>query len=400
MVGEEKNSAEVTAKEPAKQRSEEAKSDTRKPTSGFCAKQGCGKVATLQCPKCLKLGLPSTYFCDKTCFKDAWNAHKAVHKEAALRLAFKPPPFNYTGKLRPHYVTPMRKVPAHIKKPDYADTGKPVSENTPARDKIVIHTKEQIKRIRHICKIGREVLDLAGQMVKPGVTTEAIDAKVHEWSIERGAYPSPLNYHFFPKSCCTSPNEVICHGIPDARPLEDGDIVNIDISVYKNGFHGDLNETFLVGNVDDESKHLVKTTYDSLMLAIKACKPGMFVRDFGKIISKHCNKRRLSVVRSYCGHGIGEMFHCAPNVPHYSKNKAIGICKPGMVFTIEPMINIRSFRDKTWPDGWTSVTADGLRSAQFEHTLLVTETGCEVLTARTKNSVPFHWEKEEQKAKS
>mmetsp|Transcript_12641 Transcript_12641/g.17522 ORF Transcript_12641/g.17522 Transcript_12641/m.17522 type:complete len:354 (+) Transcript_12641:159-1220(+) len=342
------------------------------------------------------MGLPSTYYCNKECFSKAWKQHNQVHKEYAKRLEFKPPSFDYTGPLRPHYVTPMRRVPDTIPKPDYALTGKPISEMQ-HKDKVVIHTKQQIKGIREACRVGREVLDLAGQMVKPGVTTEEIDRKVHDWCIERGAYPSPLNYHGFPKACCTSPNEVICHGIPDARPLQDGDIVNIDISVFKNGYHGDLNETYLVGDVDEESKRLVKTTYESLMLAIQACKPGTFIRDFGKIISKYCNKRKYSVVRSYCGHGIGELFHCAPNVPHYSKNKAVGICKPGMIFTIEPMINTKSWRDRTWPDNWTSVTADGLRSAQFEHTLLVTETGCEVLTARTKNSVPFFWEESSTK---
>uniref|UniRef100_A0A7S3YVT8 Methionine aminopeptidase n=2 Tax=Lotharella globosa TaxID=91324 RepID=A0A7S3YVT8_9EUKA len=352
-------------------------------------------MATLQCPKCLKLGLPSTYYCDKKCFTQAWKAHNQIHKEHARRLAFKPPSFAYTGKLRPHYVTPMRKVPAHIKKPDYAISGTPVSEMRD-KDKVVILNEKQIEGLREACRVGREVLDLAGHMVKPGVTTEEIDVKVHQWCIERGAYPSPLNYHNFPKSCCTSPNEVICHGIPDARPLQEGDIVNIDITVYKNGFHGDLNETFLVGEVDEESKKLVRTTYESLMLAIRACKPDFFIRDFGKIISKHCNRKNYSVVRSYCGHGIGELFHCAPNVPHYSKNKAIGTCKPGMAFTIEPMINIKSWRDKTWPDNWTSVTADGKRSAQFEHTILVTETGCEVLTARTANSKPFWWEEQKE----
>ncbi|GAB5358849.1 hypothetical protein AAMO2058_000494300 [Amorphochlora amoebiformis] len=368
----------------------------KKPTSGPCALPGCGEKATLQCPKCLKLRLPSTYFCNKQCFSKAWKQHNQIHKEQLAKLAFKPPPFAYTGDLRPHYVTPMRKVPSHIPKPDYAVSGIPVSE-TQNKRKVFLHTKNQIKGVREACRVGREVLDLAGQMVKPGVTTEEIDKAVHMWCIERNAYPSPLNYHGFPKSCCTSPNEVICHGIPDGRALVEGDIVNIDITVYKNGYHGDLNETFLVGEVDEESKRLVKTTYESLMLAIQACKPGAFIRDFGKIISKYCNKRKFSVVRSYCGHGIGELFHCAPNVPHYSKNKAVGICKPGMIFTIEPMINMNSWRDKTWPDDWTSVTSDGKRSAQFEHTILVTEKGCEVLTARTKNSVPFHWEKKPEK---
>jgi len=231
-------------------------------------------------------------------------------------------------------------------------------------------------------------------MVRPGVTTEQIDQMVHEETIKRNAYPSPLNYHDFPKSCCTSVNEVICHGIPDMRALEDGDIVNIDITVFKDGFHGDLNETFLVGNVAPAYKKLIRTTYESLQHAINAVKPGVACRDFGTLISKHVNAQGYQVVKTYCGHGIGDLFHCAPNIPHYARNKAVGVCQPGMVFTIEPMINMGDWEDITWPDDWTSVTKDGKRSAQFEHTLLVTETGVEVLTARTANSLPLFWEVE------
>lgn len=251
-----------------------------------------------------------------------------------------------------------------------------------------------ISLFKFLVQVGREVLDIAGNAVEPGVTCDYLDELVHEATIERMAYPSPLNYHNFPKSCCTSVNEVICHGIPDFRPLEDGDIVNIDISVYLNGFHGDLNETFLVGNsVDQESRDLIKASYDSMMAAIAYAKPGVMFREFGKIITDTVKPFGFSVVKSYCGHGIGELFHCAPNVPHYAKNKAVGVCKPGMAFTIEPMINAGDWRDVTWPDDWTATTSDGKRSAQFEHTLLATETGVEILTARTENSVPFWWEK-------
>jgi len=240
--------------------------------------------------------------------------------------------------------------------------------------------------------MGRQILDIAGKMVKPGVTPEEIDKVVHEETIKMNAYPSPLNYHFFPKSCCVSVNEVICHGIPDCRPLEDGDIVNLDISVFYKGFHGDLNETYLCGKVSDESKMLVKTTYEAMMGAIQEVRSGVFFRDFGTVISKTVNQKGYQVVRSYCGHGIGALFHGAPNVPHYQRNKAVGVVRPGMIFTIEPMINMGTWRDETWPDGWTSVTIDGKRSAQFEHTILCTEKGYEILTARTSNSVPFWWE--------
>lgn len=235
-------------------------------------------------------------------------------------------------------------------------------------------------------------MDVAARAVAVGVTCEEIDRIVHEACLERDCYPSPLYYYNFPKSCCTSVNEVICHGIPDMRPLEDGDIVNVDISVYHEGYHGDLNETFTVGTVDQKYKDLIKTTHDSLFEAIKLVKPGTMCRDFGKVISRTVKKAGYSVVRSYCGHGIGELFHCGPNIPHYAKNKAVGELKPGVVFTIEPMINMGCWQDETWPDEWTSVTQDGKRSAQFEHTLLVTEDGCEILTARLESSPPLWWE--------
>ncbi|KAL4138835.1 Methionine aminopeptidase 1 [Phytophthora ramorum] len=209
--------------------------------------------------------------------------------------------------------------------------------------------------------------------------------------MDRGCYPSPLNYYHFPKSVCISVNEVICHGIPDSRPIEDGDIVNLDVTVFKNGYHGDLNETFLVGNVDEEGVHLVKTTFESLAAAAKVIRPGTMFRELGKHISGVANREGFSVVKSYCGHGVGTHMHAVPDIPHYAKNKAVGIMKPGMIFTIEPMINVGTWRDKTWPDQWTSVTKDGLRSAQFEHTFLVTETGYEILTARDNEPV-MEWD--------
>ena len=270
---------------------------------------------------------------------------------------FKPPPFKYTGDLRPHYVTPMRGVPGHIAKPEYHLTGDPVTETKlRGSNKIHINTPEEIAGIREACRLGREVLDLAGQMVAPGVTCEAIDELVHNETIKRNAYPSPLNYHFFPKSCCTSVNEVICHGIPDTRALEDGDIVNIDITVFYNGYHGDLNETFLVGNVAPEYKKLVRATYQSLENAIAAVKPGVACRDFGTIIQKHVKAQGYEVVKTYCGHGIGSLFHSAPNIPHYARNKAVGICHPGMVFTIEPMINMGDWQDCTYGNPCSSLS--------------------------------------------
>jgi len=226
-----------------------------------------------------------------------------------------------------------------------------------------------------------EILDLAASHVQIGITTDEIDKIVHEATIAKGAYPSPLNYRGFPKSCCTSVNEVVCHGIPDSRPLQDGDIVNLDISAYYKGYHGDVNETYLVGNVDKEGMRLVDATRESLNKAIAICRPGTLYREVGNVISKYITQQGFSVIKTYCGHGIGDLFHTTPNIPHYSKNKAVGVMKPGHIFTIEPMINEGQWMDQLWPDDWTDVTKDGKRSAQFEQTLLITETGVEVLTA-------------------
>jgi methionyl aminopeptidase len=226
--------------------------------------------------------------------------------------------------------------------------------------------------LRHACRMGREVLDIAGKALRPGVTTDEIDRIVHEACMERDCYPSPLNYYSFPKSVCTSVNEVICHGIPDYREIQDGDIVNIDVTTYnKGGYHGDLNETFCVGNVDEEGRRVVKTAFDCLSYAVEMVRPGTLYRDLGNIIQKVASANKCSVVRTYCGHGIGSLFHTAPNVPHYAKNKAKGTMKVGHVFTIEPMINLGSPGDKTWGDNWTAVTTDGKRSAQFERKLSI-----------------------------
>jgi methionyl aminopeptidase len=263
------------------------------------------------------------------------------------------------------------------------DGDAPAEKRSKQQSFIEVKNKKQIEGVRLACQISREVLDIAAAAVKPGITTDEIDRIVHEATIARNAYPSPLNYHKFPKSCCTSVNEVICHGIPDFRPLKEGDIVNLDISCYYGGYHGDVNATYYVGGiekVDEDSKRLVETTRECLNAAIDICRPGTFYREIGNVIQKIAQAKGLSVVRSYCGHGIGEHFHTAPSVPHYGKNKAVGVMKPGHVFTIEPMINLGTWQDQLWPDNWTSTTRDGKRSAQFEHTLLVTETGIEILT--------------------
>ncbi|KAL5529160.1 hypothetical protein ACEPAG_5134 [Sanghuangporus baumii] len=336
----------------------------------------------LECPTCSKLGIQGSFFCNQQCFK---NDSKAVPEYGNLFDDFK-----FSGSLRPAYpLSPRRTVPSHIPRPDYADDvrGESKSERLAFVTPPHILSPEEQEKMRTVCRLGREILDIAGAAVKPGITTDEIDAIVHQATIERDAYPSDLNYRRFPKSVCTSVNEVICHGIPDRRPLLDGDIINIDVSLYYDGFHGDLNETYAVGDIDEESKKLIRTTRECLDEAIKICKPGALFRDIGKVIEPIAKRNGCSVFRQYTGHGVNKLFHCNPNIPHYAKNKAIGTMKPGMTFTIEPMINLGTWDALHWPDDWTCTTADGKRSAQFEETLLITDTGVEVLTAGTKREL-------------
>ncbi|EJT96647.1 methionine aminopeptidase [Dacryopinax primogenitus] len=346
------------------------------------------KAGKLECPTCIKLGIKGSVFCSQECFKNSWKTHKQLHTVAtssANPSADGPWPFfKYTGSVRAVYpLSPRRPVPDSIPKPDYWKDGIPKSERTGdvQRNPRILNEAE-IEIMRTSCRLGREVLEIAAAAIAPGVTTDELDRIVHEETIKRGAYPSPLNYRDFPKSVCTSVNEVICHGIPDQRKLQEGDIVNLDISLYYKGFHSDLNETYAVGKIDDESQKLIDTTRTCLDEAIAMCKPGALFRDIGKLIEPIAKANGCSVVRSYTAHGVNQNFHCAPTFPHYAKNKAWGAMKPGMTFTIEPMINLGTWHDTHWPDNWTAVTQDGKRSAQFEETLLITEHGCEVLTAR------------------
>jgi methionyl aminopeptidase len=279
------------------------------------------------------------------------------------------------GRVLPGTVTPMRPVPEHIARPPYAESGE-----VEAWDEPRIKSPDVIERMRHAGAIAAEILRLGGEAVRPGVTTEEIDAYVHDLYVERGAYPSPLNYHGYPKSLCTSVNEVICHGIPDSRALEDGDIVNLDVTAYIGGVHGDTNATFLVGDVDPASRQLVRVTEECTWHGIEAVKPGRPISDIGRAIEDHAKRYRYGVVRAFIGHGIGEQFHTDVQVLHYYDSRATTIMRPGMTFTIEPMIAMGGWQHRMWDDGWTAVTADGKRTAQFEHTVLVTDGGAEVLT--------------------
>ena len=362
-----------------------------------CSMPNCATPAKFRCPSCIKLGIiDNSYFCSQTCFQTFWSLHRLLHSNFKKEMAKKdddlPTEFNkykFTGPLRPWKKTPRVLVSGeNIVKPDYALRGVSVEEQDFNDQKkfCIVTTEEEKKDLRECSKIARQALDLGHSLVAVGVTPDEINNKVHEFIIGKGGYPSPLNYYGFPKSLCSSINEVICHGIPDKRPLVNGDIINLDITVYYKGFHSDLNETFTVGKVDQASAKLIQCAYDSLMEAIKLCKPGMLYRKLGNKIGSVVDKFGFSIVKSYCGHGVGKVFHSAPNVSHYPSNKDSGVMQEGHVFTIEPMINAGEWKDQLWPDGWTAVTKDGSRSAQFEHTFMVTSDGVEVLTKRLESS--------------
>lgn len=271
--------------------------------------------------------------------------------------------------------SPTRRVPAEIPRPPYAATGDPGPSVS-----AITRTDDEIAAMRRTGAAAAEILLRAGELVRPGITTDEIDRVVHDLSVEAGGYPSPLGYRGFPKSVCTSINEVICHGIPDSRPLADGDIINIDVTLYRDGVHGDTSATFLVGEVDAASMKLVEVTLESLNLAIDAVSPGGPVRDIGQAIERHANKHRLGVVREFIGHGVGTEFHTRLQIPHYYDRRLTTPLDVGTSFTIEPMLTLGEPEALVWDDGWTAVTIDGTRTAQFEHTLLMGEGGAERLT--------------------
>ena len=279
------------------------------------------------------------------------------------------------GRVLRGEVSPMRVVPGTIGRPPYADTG--VVRSLGESD---IKAPEVIERMRTAGKVAAEILRLGGERIEPGLATDELDEYVHALHVERNAYPSPLNYHEYPKSLCTSVNEVICHGIPDTRALQDGDIVNLDVTSYVDGVHGDTNATFLVGDVDDESRTLVRVTEECTWLGIEAVAPGRPLSDIGRAIEDHATSHHYGVVKAFIGHGIGEQFHGDIQVLHYYDPRSSLIMRPGMTFTVEPMISLGTWQHRMWDDGWTAVTADGKRTAQFEHTVLVTDDGVEVLT--------------------
>lgn len=253
------------------------------------------------------------------------------------------------------------------------------------QNQIKIHPNESFVKMREAGRLASDCLDYITNFIEPGITTEKINQLCHDFQIKSGAIPAPLNYKGFPKSVCTSVNHVVCHGIPGSKVLTDGDILNIDVTPILNGWHGDTSRMFYVGEVSLKAKKLVETTYEAMMRGIEQVKPGNTLGDIGYAIQKYAERKNYSVVRDFCGHGLGKVFHDNPSILHFGQPNEGHILKEGMFFTIEPMINIGSFKVKVLSDGWTAVTSDKSLSAQFEHTLAVTKTSCEVFTKSVLN---------------
>jgi methionyl aminopeptidase len=277
--------------------------------------------------------------------------------------------------LRPGIQTPIRSVPAAIPRPEYVGKDRPAKSTDPW-----VQPAEIIEKMRLASRIAATAMLEGSKAIAPGVTTDEIDRVVHEYICDHHAYPSTLGYKLFPKSCCTSLNEVICHGIPDSTVIEDGDIVNIDVTAYIDGVHGDTNATYLAGNVSEENRLLVERTEEALRRAIKAVAPGRQLNVIGRVIESYAKRFNYGVVRDYTGHGIGRTFHSGLVVLHYDEPSVSTVIEKGMTFTIEPMITSGGIDWDLWDDNWTVTTRDKSWTAQFEHTLVVTDTGAEVLT--------------------
>jgi methionyl aminopeptidase len=276
--------------------------------------------------------------------------------------------------LTPGRLSPRRVVPAHIPRPEY------VGKREPRRSKVTVQTPETIEKMRQAGRLAAQAVVLAGEHCKPGVTTDDLDRLVHEFLCDHDAYPSTLGYKGFPKSCCTSLNEVICHGIPDSTVIQEGDIVNVDVTAYRSGVHGDTNQTFCVGEVSEDVRLLVERTREATHRGVRAVAPGRPLNVIGRVIEAYAKRFGYGVVRDFGGHGIGESFHSGLFVPHYDNPDLAIVMEPGMTFTIEPMITLGTYRHDMWNDGWTVLTKDRRWTAQFEHTIAVTETGFDILT--------------------
>ncbi|MDU0477945.1 type I methionyl aminopeptidase [Staphylococcus chromogenes] len=280
------------------------------------------------------------------------------------------------GKLTPGKPTPIRTVPGHIEHPEYVWK----DDVQEAMGEPLVQTPEVIEAMREASRIAANALVLAGRAVQPGVTTDEIDRIAHEYMCDHGAYPSTLGYRGYPKSCCVSLNEIVCHGIPDTTVIQDGDIVNIDVTAFKNGVHGDTNATFLAGDVTEEHRLLVERTREATMRGIKAAKPGREINVIGRVIESYAKRFGYNVVRDFTGHGVGPTFHNGLIVLHYDSDVYRDVLEPGMTLTIEPMINLGGLDYDIWEDDWTVQNRDGKFTAQFEHTIVITDDGNEILT--------------------
>jgi len=290
------------------------------------------------------------------------------------------PPFESFSLVMPVPSSTMYKldfIPSHVKKPSYAESGQVDPALIPKSP--VIWSQNEVAKIRRSCQLARKVLNSVKEIIEPGIPTDQLDVHARDMITSHSAYPSPLNFHGFPKCISTSVNNVAAHGIPDSRPLESGDILNIDVTVYLDGFHGDCSDTFLVGEVDSHAETLINVTRECLEEGVRACGPKKWLRGIGHAIHKHAKKNDCTTVPLFLGHGIGNFFHGPPDIYHCLNNYP-GLMKPGMVFTVEPVVSEGDRRVKILEDGWTAVTLDNSRTAQMEHTVLITETGVEVLT--------------------
>ncbi|WP_449277387.1 type I methionyl aminopeptidase [Leucobacter sp. GX24907] len=285
-------------------------------------------------------------------------------------------PFDTDGQLIPGRIATRRRVPDTIHRPPYVGKQTPppyLGDNT--------YTEEEIARIRAAGRIASQALDAVGEAIRPGITTDEIDRIAHDFVVAHGAYPSTLDYRGYPKSCCTSVNEVVCHGIPDDTVLREGDIVNVDITAYLNGFHGDTNRTFRVGTVAEEVELLIERTHEAMMRGIKAARPGRQVNIIGRVIETYAKRFGYGVIRDFTGHGVGSSFHSGLIIPHYDSAPLYDdVITPNMVFTVEPMLTLGTHEWDQWDDGWTAVTKDKSLTAQFEHTVVIRENGYEILT--------------------
>lgn len=285
-------------------------------------------------------------------------------------------PFDSNGHLTPGKISPRREVPSTIARPPYVGLAVP-----PAYSGDDTYSEEEIAKIRAAGRIASRALDAVEAAVEPGITTEELDRIAHDYVVSHGAYPSTLGYRGYPKSCCTSVNEVVCHGIPDDTVLREGDIVNVDITAYLDGFHGDLNRTYRVGEVSEEADLLIQRTEQALLRGIRAVAPGREVNVIGRVIETYAKRFGYGVIRDFTGHGVGSAFHTGLIIPHYDSAPLYNdVIRPGMVFTIEPMLTLGTHEWEMWEDGWTATTRDRSLTAQFEHTLVVREQGVEILT--------------------